>query len=150
LTGQISSPNPIAIGLEEGSSTTFSYNDFNVYVMFNNNSADKDTTISLDGRINGAEETLESFTVTPIDTSSTTADFVEYNVQGLGDAVAYANANDLTGSTDLVLRVTGTGGDTHDLGGVSFESAPEPSTWAMMLLGAGGLFVLGRRAKSLV
>jgi hypothetical protein len=151
LTGQISSPHLIAIGLEEGSSATFNYNDFNVYIMFNNNSADADTTISLDGRFNGAEQTLATFSVTPINTSSTTADFVEFNVQGLGAAFAYANANNLTQSnTDLVLRVDDSANATRDLGGVSFESVPEPSTWAMMLLGAGGLLFLFRRAKSSV
>jgi hypothetical protein len=156
LTGQISSPNTIAIGLEEGSSATFNYNDFDVYVMFNNIAADAnndtwiDTTVSLDGRFNGTEQPAASFTVTPVDVSSTTADFVEFNVQGLATAFAYANANDLTGSTDLVLRVSGPNGDIHDLGGVSFASVPEPSTWAMMLLGAGGLLFLFRRVRTSV
>jgi hypothetical protein len=155
-TGGILSPNTIAVGLELGtinanglSSTGFNYNDFFIYVMVDNAPGDsfyEDTTVDLDARLDGVEMTLIPASITSYNSSLTSADYVEYRVEGLGTAVAADRA--AAGDGDMVLRVFKANGQGAILGGISFESIPEPSTWAMMFIGAAALFVIARRAKS--
>jgi hypothetical protein len=154
-TGAILSPHTIAVGLEEGSSPTFNYNDFNVYVMFSNapNLPEFDTSIGLDGRINGSELPPTNVSVTDNNSSLSLAYYLEFNVTGLGTAVAAQEALGSPGPTDLVLRVFGGTNDSHlgELGGVAFQSVvtvPEPSTYLMLVAGLALLAFTARRRNA--
>jgi hypothetical protein len=157
-TGGIFSTNTIAVGLELldltalGTSTSgFNYNDFNVYVMIDNAPGDlaiQDDGVGLDARLDNVELTPVHIITTNSNASLTSADFVEFNVTGLGTAVAAARVTNPSAASDLVLRIFKPNGDDAVMGGLSFESVPEPSTWAMLFAGAAALFFVARRAKS--
>jgi hypothetical protein len=171
-TGGIVSTNTIAVGLEllgtisptGFASDGFNFNDFNIYVAVDNAlSADgaftaynpnatiyDDTSVGLDARLDNVELTPVSAPITSHNTSLSAADYVEFNVTGLGTAVAASEAAHPGTNNDLVLRIFKPDGDDAVLGGISFESAPEPPTWAMMFVGAAGLLFAFRRAKSSV
>ena len=72
---------------------------------------------------------------------------MEYNVTGLGTAVAAAKALHPTAANDLVLRIMKSTGKSAEFGGLGFESVTEPSTWAMIFLGGAGMVFIARRRK---
>jgi len=159
LTGSISSTNTIAVGIELLGSISpgglasdgFNFNDFNIYVMVDNAPGDSsydDTSLALDARLDNTELTPTDFTITSQNTSLSSADYVEYNVTGLGTAVAAEEALHPSTNNDLVLRVFKPDGKFSEFGALGFESAPEPSTWAMLFTGVVALFFVARRAKS--
>jgi len=132
---------------------TFNYNDFNVYLMYSNvNDTQTDAVISLDTRGSsgaspyfGYDDVAVTDNTNAGSTNPSTADYIEFNVTGLGAALA-ANPG-----ADLVVDVNLPAGDGYPagsyIGGVSFVSAPEPSTYAMLLVGALGLLVLTTRSR---
>jgi hypothetical protein len=78
-------------------------------------------------------------------TDPSTAKYLEFHVQGLGTEIPVANADSLL----AFIGVTATGSTpTTYIGAVSFESVPEPSTWAMFL-GAGLIAVMARACNLL-
>jgi hypothetical protein len=160
-TGGITSPNTIAVGLEllnvnssgHSSTTGFNFNDFNVYVMIDNAPGDsifQNTGVGLDARLNNVELSPVNVATSNNNTSLGSADFVEYNVTGLGSAVAAAELANPGENDDLVLRIFKPGGQSAILGGISFQSVevPEPSTYALLLAGFFGLAIAVRRKAS--
>ena len=165
-TGGIISTNAIAVGLEllgtisptGFASDGFDFNDFNIYVAVDNAlTADgaftptnpgatiyDDTSVGLDARLDNVELTPVSATITSHNSSLSAADYVEFNVTGLGTAVAANEAAHPGTNNDLVLRIFKPNGDDAVLGGISFESAPEPSAYAMMGLGLLALIAIRR------
>jgi hypothetical protein len=124
--------------------STFNFSDFNVYVMYGNAHDGYEIDTSIDATLlspAGPDQmTLTSSSPTVIDSNAskdgnyTEATFEEFTIKG-------ASAGD-------VLQL-GAGGWGY-LGGVSFLSVPEPSTYAMMLGGLALLGVLIRRKSALV
>jgi hypothetical protein len=119
------------------SSSTFDYSDFDVFVAFNNYP---------DGNVSGEALTLFAPDNTTIlvptvtqDTtysrfSATSLSVVEFEVKG-------ATMNDV-----LRLSAQSTAEDT--VGAVSFESVPEPSTYALMSVGLIGLAAWQMRKRA--
>ncbi len=162
-TGGIISTNNIAVGIELLGSISptglaadgFNFNDFNIYVMVDDAPTSTvqghvfdDTSVGLDARINNTELTPVGITLTSQNTSLLAADYVEYNVVGLGTAVAASEAANPGTNNDLVLRVFKQDGTSAVLGGISFASVPEPTGFATMFFGAAALFSLMRRPKA--
>jgi hypothetical protein len=121
---------------------TFNYSDFYVYVMYNNDPAEGgmiDSQITLTLASSGGTaitEHAQDVTAGPSTESLTTSDFAVFHVTG-------ATSGDL-----LEVGYVGSGGVYGELGGVSFDQTPEPSTWAMLLGGLGVMAFVGRfRAK---
>ena len=117
--------------------STFNFSDFNVYVMYGNAHDGYEINTSIDAELlspSSAVLASSSPTITDSNVNFSDATYEEFTVTG-------ASAGD-------VLQL-GAGGWGY-LGGVSFESVPEPSTYAMMVLGLGAIgFCLHRRAASL-
>jgi len=116
-----------------GSNPTFNYADFNIYVLYDNTTGDSN---SIDGSISigaGTDATGVSATTVsvtdPVDKPTDAGRIVTFNIQGLaaGDQFTIAALGLPSGNV------------TDYIGAVSFESAPEPSTYAMI---AGGLILL--------
>ena len=140
-----------------GLNSSFNYDDFNVYLMYSNVGGTlTDTTVtvapdSFNGSslgslgsaitvdLNGGSGSLDA--PTDDNTDPTTADYLEFNVKGLGTEIPLAQASDLLAFINV--SATGSTGNTY-IGAVSFESAPEPSTYVMIL---GGLALLGFRVR---
>jgi hypothetical protein len=134
--GQLTNLASFTLGSGDAS---FNYSNFNVYVLYDNTSFGPGVYDgnSIDDQIAlgaGADATGASATAVTVSDPSVKIDnagrYVEFNVQGLaaGDEFTIA-ASDLN-----------SGNNTAYIGAVSLESAPEPSTYAMML---GGLALLG-------
>ena len=135
--GGVASPDVVNYQILSTSGSDFNVSDFNVYVMFDNYPSnangvvDKFITLGLT-ESNGSALSSGSETVTSFSAFSnglSAADFAVFEVKG-------ASAGD-------ILQVGYQGNDAGrygGIGGISFESAPEPSTYAMML---AGLAVLG-------
>jgi hypothetical protein len=129
-----------------GLNPNFNYNDFNVYIFFSDvGGAVTDDSIGLDVRTNNSLTFSPADVITVVDNNTTSGDikYVEFNVQGLGTSLADGN------NTDLVVS-EGSPGNISYVNGISFESVPEPSTYAMLL---GGFALLGfviRRKASLL
>jgi hypothetical protein len=157
-TGGITGDGGAAFGVEPTQSSpvgsTFSaaeYNDFNVYVLYSNTNQTNyvDSSIYLYSRYNANPNDLtvpasSDATVTlggtgnpPADSVMTGPTYLEFNVQGLGTAIADGFA------PDLVMGATTSSSEAY-VGAVSFESAPEPSTYAMLFGGLGMLIVISR------
>jgi len=122
-----------------GTSATFDYSNFNVYVLYgnvnyNDSAAAKnnfntsfsfaDASIGLGAGPNDGGGTF--VTVSDTNTSPTMGDIVEFNIQ-----------NATAGETFTLGAVSATGNDEIEFGGISFGSAdaPEPSVRVMMLTG---------------
>jgi hypothetical protein len=128
----------------------FNYNDFNVYLMYSNTGSISHTDLSvtlspilLTGPSAGTSaNVLLDGIQAPLDinTNTATADYLEFNVQGLGTAMQSFN--------NLAFVVTNSNtGDLSYIGAISFQSvaeAPEPGTWALMLGGVGALVFVRR------
>jgi hypothetical protein len=157
LTGDVQAAPGIAFALEPGLGTnsdlgtedthlnsSFNYNNFDVYLMVSNtNGTLTDQNVALDqrefnGSLNPAFGTT-SVSITDNTTGTSSAQFVEFHVTGLGDAIAAGYKPDLVVSANLA-----DGGISY-IGGVSFVSLPEPSTYALCLVGLGGLILITRR-----
>ena len=117
-----------------GTSLTFNYSDFNVYFMYGNtfDPGPRDGTITLN-LLNASSALITTDTVTATDPAGepqNEAEFEQFTVTGAtsGDILEF-------GATTYVLD-----GHQSYVGGASFESLPEPSTYAMMI---GGLALLG-------
>ena len=113
--------------------SAFNFSDFNVYVMYGNGPGDaNDHITNMDLSIGSVSD---SVLITDANTSTSVAYFEKFHITG-------ASAGD-------VIQI-GTGSISpfsSYLGGVSFEEAPEPSTWALMLAGVAFLgFRLRRRS----
>ena len=123
-----------------GLNPNFNYNDFNVYVLFSaTGDSTRDTDLSLDLRVNGVlTQGLHPVAVTDDNTNTSMGKYIEFNVTGLGTLLATgANA-------DLVLD----GNSNNPLSyvnAVSFQSVPEPSTYALLLAGVAFFGFLIRR-----
>jgi hypothetical protein len=104
--------------------TSFDYGNFNLYVMFGNSDGVQDATLSL---TIGATTYSADVTDRGSAKGASNVQVEEFNIKGLA-------ANDT-----FTVGATSTGG-ADSIGGLSFESVPEPSTYAMML---GGLSMLG-------
>jgi hypothetical protein len=162
-TGDLKADNPLAFAVEPTQSnpvstlsTPFDYNDFDMYIMYSNtDSAFQDATISVNprssnqnsgGPYGGPLVTVNlDGTQAPTDTntSSSTAYYLEFHITGLQTAI------DDGYSPDLVVSATeGAGYGTGYVGGVSFVSAPESSTWAMLLGGVAFLGFIVRRKSA--
>jgi hypothetical protein len=130
----------------------FDYNDFNVYLMYSNTggtfqdlsitlapilltgpSAGTSATVLLDG--------LPADAPTDTNVASNTADYLEFNVQGLATAMETQNNLAFVVSTTNELGIPSQSlSNISYIGALSFQEVPEPSTYAMML---GGLVLLG-------
>jgi hypothetical protein len=134
-----------------GFNSAFNYNDFNVYLMYSNTGGTGvDTAISFSASSLATGLPVGTAAVVPLDgiagdppadtnTTATTADYAEFNVTGLGNA--------LQADDSIVFTVSAThAGDFAYIGAASFESVsvPEPRTWAMLLGGFGVLLFVGR------
>jgi hypothetical protein len=141
-----------------GLNANFNYNDFYIYLMYSNVGGTLiDTTVTVapdyfDGSNLGSVGTAVTIDLNggsgPLDapednnTTSTTAKYLEFHVQGLGAEIPVANAD---GKLAFInVSATGSTGNTY-IGAVSFE-VPEPSTWAM-LLGGVGMLLAGQRLR---
>jgi hypothetical protein len=125
-----------------GNSATFNYADFNLYVLYSNadvpvgepppgNEQTRDLGISIalgDDATNPAATGYKFVSVSDTNTSTSQARYMEFNIQGLA-----------SGDT-FTLAAAPLNGAPAYLGGISFESLPEPSTYAMML---GAVALLG-------
>jgi hypothetical protein len=127
-------PQPDMVDYTLGTSATFNYSDFNVYFMYGNtfDPGPRNATITLN-LLNASSALITTDTVTATDPAGepqNMAEFEEFTVTGAasGDILQF-------GATSYVL-----GGYQSYVGGASFESLPEPSTYALML---GGLALLG-------
>lgn len=118
-----------------GNSGTFNYANFNVFVLYSNadvgetdgsNFQTRDLSFSLAA----GSTALGGYTVNVTDDNvdTTKARYMEFNVQGLS-----------AGDT-FTIAAGPLGNDPAYIGGVSFASAPEPSTYALL---AGGVLLLG-------
>jgi hypothetical protein len=121
--------------------STFNFSDFETYVMYGNGYGDggvRDTSISA---------SLYSSTGALLATE--TVPIVDNPAGSDGNASPVATFEDfqITGATSGDILRFGAVGNTTYLGGVSFESVPEPSTWIMML--AGVAFLIGFSRSSL-
>lgn len=114
-----------------GSSATFNYSNFDVFVLYSNadvgqtdgsNFQTRDLSFSLAPGSTALGGYSVNVTDTNIDT--TKARYMEFNVQGLS-----------AGET-FTIAAGPLGQDPAYIGGVSFVSAPEPSTWALLLAGS--------------
>ena len=112
----------------------FNYSDFNVYVLYDNTTGDPnsiDDQIALAAGTDATGALATAVTVTdPAVKVTDEGRYVEFNVQGLqaGDEFTIA------------ASALPSGNPTAYFGAISLESAPEPSTYAMLL---GGLALLG-------
>jgi hypothetical protein len=141
-----------AYALEAESNPSFNYNDFDVYLMISNTNGQlNDTTVSLDPRENGVvTQFAHDATATDNSVSGNEAEYLEYNVTGLGTALAASGGNaDLVVSMDGNIHNDPTNSQSY-IGAVSFASVPEPSTYAMLLLGGVGLWFFVRRERARV
>jgi hypothetical protein len=112
-----------------GSTPGFNYGDFDVFVMYGNGQGDgnvRDTALSL--TLNSGTSQLATITqaVTDDNTDITEASFYEFEIKG----AASGETLSIGAESDALTY----------LGGVSFESAPEPSVYAMLFSGAALLF----------
>ncbi len=123
--GQTAQQMNAGIGL--GSNSNFNYNDFDVYLMYSNTGGSlTDSVVSLDAP--GQAYGTNGVAVTD---NTGSPEYVEFNVQNLA----------ASGGTYLVFSgISSSTGGSGYIGGVSFESLPEPSTFAMLL---GGVALLG-------
>ena len=156
-TGDVQAMPGIAFALEPGLGTNsdlhtedtnlnpnFNYNNFDVYLMVSNTGGTwTDLNVALDqrefsGPVNPAFGTT-SVPITDNTTGSSDAEFVEFHVTGLGDAIAAGYKPDLVVSANL------SSGGVSYIGGVSFVSIPEPSTFALGFMGLAGLIFIARR-----
>jgi hypothetical protein len=120
--------------------STFNFSDFYVYVMFGNGPGDAndhitDIDFSVVSSFSSPLATITPVAVTDENTSTSVAYFEKFEITG-------ASAGD-------IIEI-GTGADAPSssyLGGVSFDEAPEPSTWALMI---AGLSFLGFRMRNKV
>ena len=168
LTGAVVAEPGLSIALSPGTfsgknlvlNPNFNYNNFNVYLMFSNTNGNltsngvaggiqQDAVISLDPRggtttvpfgthdQNVTDNTNEDPTINPL-----TAQFIEFNVTGLGTTLA-ANPD-----ADLVISANQPDGIPYEsyIGGVFIgsNSVPEPSTYAMLLGGVAARALLVR------
>jgi hypothetical protein len=151
-TGYISADTPYNGGKSLGvgllginSNPGFNYNDFNVYVMFSTQSNLTDGTISLDVP---SSVNANSTAVADINVVNPGANFLEFNVKGLGKAYTA----DPSALPYLVLFTTSPATSPASyFSGISFQSVadvPEPSTWAMMAAGLVFLGALVRRKST--
>jgi hypothetical protein len=159
LTGFIDSTGTSAAfaltpGLKTGSTFTlnpsFNYNDFDVYLMISNtNDALNDLSVSIDGRKSGVVSIgANSKTVSDNAVSGNDAEYVEFNVTGLGSALTASGGNaDLVVSMDGNKYNSGANAESY-IGAVSFESIPEPPASVLMLAGGLGLLALVRRQRA--
>jgi hypothetical protein len=134
----------IAFALTPGTNSNFNYNDFNVYLMVSNTLGNaSDSVVSIDPRSAVQNPTFGTDDVAVSDntTDSTHAQFVEFNVVGLGLAMAAHPGADLVVSANLPTTSNGPNGY---IGAVSFQSVPEPSTYAMLFGGLGMLVLVSR------
>jgi hypothetical protein len=146
LYSRSSGPQPDLVNFLLGGGSTFSYSNFDVFVMISNapGSGLSDSAILANVYDATGAVDLASFTlgVTDIGSNPTgTAEFYEFSITG-------ASAGDI-----LELGATGANGSSAYLSGVSFKSnvVPEPSTWMMLGLGLAALaFQQRRRAKASV
>jgi hypothetical protein len=83
-------------------------------------------------------------TVNDNNTSSSSAYYVEYNVQGY--AADFTAGDFLALGAETIPSQTGT--EVAYVGGIAFAAAPEPSTYALML-GGLGLLMAGPRLRRL-
>jgi hypothetical protein len=116
-----------------GDSPTFNYSDFNVYVLYDNTTGDPnsiDTSITLAAGLTTIDQ---GYTLAVTDPALKPAN---------AGRIAMFNVTGLSAGDTFTLGAVGAYTDniTPYIGGVSFESLPEPSTYAMML---GGLGLLG-------
>jgi archaellum component FlaF (FlaF/FlaG flagellin family) len=149
---------PLDSSFNPASPGGFNFDNFNVYLMISNTGGTiTDATVSIDPRYysfgtNPAFGTNDVAVTDNIVLNRSGAEYIEFNIRGLGtaDADALAANPSAPNFPDLVVSANfadGTGvGDAY-IGGVSFESVvPEPSTWALLLAGGLGLLVaFGRR-----
>jgi len=114
--------------------TNFNYSDFNVYVLYDNTTGDPNSIDDQIALAAGTDATGASATaVTVTDPAVKVTDegrYVEFNVQGLQAGDEFTIAASALSSDN----------PTAYFGAISLESAPEPSTYAMMF---GGLALLG-------
>lgn len=161
LTGDLQASPGIAFALEPGLGTNsdlgtedtnlnanFNYNDFYVYLMVSNTGgANTDLNVALDQReFSGPVNPAFGTTSVPIvdnTTGTSAAQFVEFHVTGMGDAISAGYKPDLVASANLA-----SGGAAY-IGGVSFISAPEPSTLALGVMSIGALIFFARRKLAL-
>jgi hypothetical protein len=120
-----------------GSSPSFNYGDFNLYFTYGNepgsggDGVDADVFLIIGG-------TTYNVPVTENSTDYTGVKVEEFNVTGLSE-----------GDSIILGATKGVGDNVSYIGAVSFEEAPEPSTYAMLLGGLVVVAVLLRR-KSLL
>ena len=109
----------------------FNFADFNVYVLISSFSSN--WTISDMAVAEGDASAVTPVAVTDIYAGPTGGRVVEFNISGAS-----------AGDTFNIAATSAVGTDYIE--GVSFQSVPEPSTYAMML-GGMGLLVLCLRSK---
>jgi len=118
--------------------STFNFSDFDVYVMFGNGPGDvNDHITDIDFSVLSSSLSVLA-SVTPVsvideNTSTGVAYFEKFEITG-------ASAGDI-----IEIGDAATSPHSSYLGGVSFDEAPEPSTWALLL---GGGALLGLRVRN--
>jgi len=136
-----------------GNSGTFNYADFNLYVLYSNadvptdepgpgNEQTRDLGISVaegDDATSSADTGYKFVSVSDTNTSTSDARYVEFNIEGLA-----------AGDTFTIAAAPLNGAPAY-IGGISFESVPEPSVYAMISCGLALLGLAGwnRRRLSL-
>jgi len=132
----------------------FNYNDFDVYLMYSNTGGTlQDTAISLSASSlsthlpvgTPATVSLDGLLADPpadTNVNQATAYYVEFNITGLKTAL---QSDD---SIVFTAFATHTGSIAY-IGAASFESVPEPKTWAMLFSGIGLLLGLQRLRSKL-
>jgi hypothetical protein len=102
--------------------------------------------IALDAAFNGADGS--AFTIG----MNTQNDTGNNNGSAFANGTNYVEFDSIVASDNSIvvsIAPNGTGQNFANINGFQIEEAPEPSTWAMMLLGAGGLVFLARRKLAL-
>jgi len=167
-TGILESNGGLAFAVEPGNGTggnpldtntnpNFNYNDFNVFLMISNtNGFATDTTVSIDPLyanptpvgeppLSNVPFGTNDVTVNDANLDSTKeAQFLDFNVTGLGTAIADGYDPLLIVSANY--DTNGNGSGFSYISGVSF--VPEPSTYAMLLAGLGLLGFMMHRKRA--